>query len=69
MELAKVIVSLVLVVFQGSFGYPNAKENIPGVSKKYPVLAGNRNETIGYYYSPSRQINLSVFNLDSHTLH
>ena len=39
---------------------------IPGVSKKYPLLAGNRNKTIRYYYSPSRQVSLSVFNLDSH---
>ena len=37
--------------------------------KKYPLLAGNRNETIRYYYSPSRQISLLVSNLDLHTLH
>ena len=43
--------------------------NLPGVSKKYPLLAGNRNETIRYHYSPSEQLNLSIFNLDSHTLH
>ena len=42
---------------------------VPGVSKKYPLLAGNRNETIRYYYFPSEQLNLSIFNLDSHTLH
>ena len=42
---------------------------IPGVSeKKYPLLTGNRNETIRYY-SPSGQLNLSIFNLDPHTLH
>ena len=37
--------------------------------KKYPLLAGNRNETIRYHYSPSGQLNLSIFNLDSHNLH
>ena len=42
---------------------------IPGVSKKYPLLTGNRNETIRYYYSLSGQLNLSIFNLDSHTSH
>ena len=36
--------------------------------KNYPPLAGNRNETIRYYYSLSGQLNLSIFNLDSHTL-
>ena len=32
-----------------------AEENlmIPGVSKKYPLLTGNRNDTIRYYYSRS----------------
>ena len=40
-----------------------------GVSKKYPLLTGNRNEAIGYYYSPNEQLNSSIFNLDSHTLH
>ena len=39
------------------------------LKKKYPLLTGNRNETIRYHYSPSRQLNLSVFNLDPHTLH
>ena len=42
---------------------------MPGVSKKYPLLTGNRNETIRYLYSPSAQLNLSIFNLDPHTLH
>ena len=42
---------------------------LPGVSKKYPLLTGNRNEAIRYYYSPSEQLNLSNFNLDSHTLY
>ena len=37
--------------------------------KKYPFLTGNLNETIRYYYSRSEQLNLSIFNLDSHTLH
>ena len=37
--------------------------------KKYPLLAGNRNETIRYHYSPGGQLNLSIFNLDPHTLH
>ena len=37
--------------------------------KKYPLLTGNRNKTIRYHYSPSRHLNLSVFNLDPHTLH
>ena len=41
----------------------------PGVSKKYPLLTGNRNETVRYHYSPSGQLNLSIFNLDPHTLH
>ena len=41
---------------------------LPGVSKKYPLLTGNRNEIIRYYYSRSEQLNLSIFNLDSHTL-
>ena len=36
--------------------------------KKYPLLTVNRNETIKYYYSPSRQLNLSIFTLDSNTL-
>ena len=39
------------------------------LKKKYPLLIGNRNETIRYNYSPSGQLNLSIFNLDSHTLH
>ena len=39
------------------------------LKNKYSLLAGNRNETIRYYYSPSEQVSLSVFNLDSHTLH
>ena len=37
--------------------------------KNYPLLAGNGNETIRYHYSPSGQLNLSIFNLDPHTLH
>ena len=37
--------------------------------KSHPLLIGNRNETIRYYYSSSRQLNLSICNLDSHTLH
>ena len=45
------------------------KESISGVSKKYHLLIGNRNETIRSYYSPSKQLNLSIFNLDPHTLH
>ena len=36
--------------------------------KKYPLLTGNRNKTIRYHYSPSGQLNLSIFNLDPHTL-
>ena len=42
--------------------------NLPDVSKKYPLLAGNRNETIRHYYFPSEQLNLSIFNVDSHAL-
>ena len=42
---------------------------IPGVSKKYPLMIGNRNEKIRYHYSLSGQLNLSIFNLDPHTLH
>ena len=37
--------------------------------KKYPLLTGNRNETIRYRHSPSGQLNSSIFNLDPHTLH
>ena len=32
------------------------------------LLTGTRNETIRYYYSRSEQTNVSIFNLDSHTL-
>ena len=39
------------------------------LKKKYPLLTGNRNETIRYHYSPNIQLNLSIFNLDPHTLH
>ena len=39
------------------------------LKKKYPLLTGNRNETIRYYYPVNGQLNSSVFNLDSHTLH
>ena len=28
-------------------------EYVPGVSKKYPLLTGNRKEAIRYHYSPS----------------
>ena len=42
---------------------------LPGVSKKYPLLTGNRNEKIRYNYSPNGQLNLSIFNLDSRTVH
>ena len=37
--------------------------------KKYPLLTGNRDETRRYYHSRSEQLNLSIFNLESHTLH
>ena len=37
--------------------------------KKYPLLTRNMNETIRYCYSQNEQLNLSIFNLDSHTLH
>ena len=47
----------------------NRFTKIPGVSKKYPLLTQNRNEAIGYYYSPNKQLNVSIFDLDSHTLH
>ena len=43
--------------------------HVLGLSKKYPLLTGNRNKAIRYYYSPSRQLNLSILNLASHTLH
>ena len=42
---------------------------LPGVSKKYPLLTGNRNEMIRYDYSLHGQLSLSIFSLDSHTLH
>ena len=51
------------------FAMADYLEVIPGVSKKYPLLTGNRNETIRYHNSSSEQLNLSIFNLDSHTLH
>ena len=35
----------------------------------YPLLTGNKNETIRNYYSPGKELNLSILNLDSHTLH
>ena len=58
-------------------GSPITRNYVPTITlliyrvsqKKYPLLAGNRNKTIRYYYSPSGQLSLSVFNLDSHTLH
>ena len=37
--------------------------------KKYPLMTGNRKDKIRYHYSPSKQLNLSIFNLDPHTLH
>ena len=39
-----------------------------GCLKIVPLLTGNRNETIRYHYSLSGQLNLSIFNLDPHTL-
>ena len=33
----------------------------------YIFLTGNRKETIRCFYSPSGQLNSSIFNLDSHT--
>ena len=39
------------------------------LKKKYPLLTGHRNETIRYHYPSSGQLNLSIFNLDPHTLH
>ena len=45
------------------------KQTTGCLKKKYPLLAENRYETIRYYYSPSGQLSLSVFNIDSHTLH
>ena len=39
------------------------------LKKCAPFLTGNRNEAIRYHYSPSGQLNLSIFNLDPHTLH
>ena len=32
-------------------------------------MTGNRNQKIRYQYSPSGQLNLSIFNLDPYTLH
>ena len=43
--------------------------DLPCVSKMYPLLTGDRNETMKYHYSPSGQLNPSIFNLESHTLH
>ena len=45
------------------------KINTGCLKKKYLILTRNRNETIRYHYSPSGQLNLSIFNLDPHTLH
>ena len=42
---------------------------IPCVSKKIPLLTGNRSKGIRYYYSTNEQVNVSIFNLDSHILH
>ena len=42
---------------------------LSGVSKNYLLLTGNRNEAMGYHYFPSGQLNVSIFNLDTHTLH
>ena len=47
----------------------NQLRNTGCLKKKYPLLTGNRNEIIRYHYSPSGQLNLSIFNLDPHTLH
>ena len=33
-----------------------------GCLKKCPLFAGNRSKTIRYYYSPSEQLKLSIFN-------
>ena len=38
-------------------------------NKKYPLLTENRNNAIRYHYSQMPQLNLSVFNLDAHSLH
>ena len=38
------------------------------LKKITPLLSGNENKTVRYYYSPGGH-NLSIFNLDSHTLH
>ena len=44
------------------------KVGYTGCLKKYPLLTGNKNKTIRYHYSLSGQLNLSIFNLDPHTL-
>ena len=38
---------------------------LPGVSKKYSSLAGEREIAVRYHYAPSVQIYSSVFNLDT----
>ena len=60
---------LYIVIIYYSIFYCIILYYIPGISKKYILLTGNRNETIRYHYSPSGQLNLSIFNLDSHTLY
>ena len=39
------------------------------LNKKYPLLTGNRKKTMRYHSCPSRQLNLSICDLDSRTLH
>ena len=50
-------------------GNPPLSISSTGCLKKYRLMTGNRNEKIRYHYSPSGQLNLSIFNLDPHTLH
>ena len=57
------------LLFSSPCREPHQHQIVPGVSKKYPLLTGNRNETIRYHNSRSERLNLSIFNLESHTLH
>ena len=72
--LSTTLINSLIYVWHGPRGSPVHKlfhvlPNLYGVYQYVPPFAGNRNETIRYYYSPSGQLNLSIFNLDSLTLY
>ena len=57
-----------LSVFR-TFQIPFPLETTGCLENSTPLLNGNRNDKIRYHHSPSGQLNLSIFNLDPHTLH